>query len=275
MERLATGQTVPAGAGPGDNLFTNPSRSRHTDSTILLMTSLGGAMAAHGVLIPPVHTKRGRRTTLQTVLLACGIAAPLLYAFMLVLVPLRWEAYSSVDQTVSELSAIGAPTRPLWVPLGMVYTLLLAAFGWGIWVSTRGDRRLRVVGALMIACGVFGLFWPPMHLRGVEVTLTDTLHIVWMMVSGLLTLAAMGFSAAAFGRRFRLYSIATIVLMVVFGALTSLDAPRIQANLPTPWIGVWERCDVAVWMLWIIVLAVALLRRKVHRGGTNPAEGEQ
>ena len=227
-------------------------------------------MAAHGVLIPPVHAKRGRRTTLQTVLLACGIAAPLFYVFMLVVVPTRWEGYSSASQTVSELSAIGAPTRALWVSLGVLYTLLVAAFGWGIWASTHGNRRLRIVGGLMIACGVFGLFWPPMHLRGSIVTLTDTLHIVWMAVSGLLTLVAMGFSAAAFGRRFRLYSIATIVLMVAFGALTSLDAPRIQANLPTPWIGVWERCNVAVWMLWIIVLAIALLRRKAHHRETAP-----
>ena len=141
----------------------------------------------------------------------------------------------------------------------------MVAFGWGIWASTRGNRRLRVVGGLLIACGVLGLFWPPMHLREVLAagggTLTDTLHIVWTTVSNLLTLLAMGFAAAAFGKRFRLYSIATMVLMVAFGALTAVDAPRIQANLPTPWIGVWERLNIAVWMLWIVVLAVELLRR--------------
>jgi hypothetical protein len=198
-------------------------------------------------------------------LLACGIAAPLLYLAMLVFVPLGWPEYSSASQTVSELSAIGAPTRPLWVPLGIVYTLLVAAFGWGIWVSTRGNRRLRVVGSLMIACGVFGLFWPPMHLREVLAagggTLSDTLHIVWTIVSNLLTLLAMGFAAAAFGKWFRSYSIATIVLLVAFGAMTSVEAPGIAANLPTPLIGVWERVNIAVWMLWLIVLAAALLRR--------------
>jgi hypothetical protein len=223
-------------------------------------------MAEHGILIPPTSTAKAEpvsesRTTLQAVLLACGIAAPLLYVAMLVLVPLRWEAYSSADQTVSELSAIGAPTRPLWVPFGMLYTLLLAAFGWGIWASARGNRRLRVVGSVLAACGVFGLFWPPMHIRGAEVTLTDTLHIVWTMVSILLTLLAMGFAAAAFGKRFRVYSIATMVLLVAFGAVAGVAGPRIQANLPTPGVGVWQRLNIAVWMLWLVVLAVALLRR--------------
>ena len=45
---------------------------------------------------------------------------------MNVFVAMQWENYSSVSQTVSELSAIDAPTRPLWVPLGIVYTLLVS-----------------------------------------------------------------------------------------------------------------------------------------------------
>jgi hypothetical protein len=45
------------------------------------------------------------------------------------------------------------------------------------------------------------------------------------------------FGAAAFGRRFRLYSIVTLVILVVFGVLTFRDAPGVGANLPTPWIG--------------------------------------
>ncbi len=198
---------------------------------------------------------------MRRVLLACGILVSLLYAAMLVFVPMQWEGYSSVSQTVSELSAIDAPTRPLWVMLGRIYTVLVVAFGLGIWASARGNRALRVVGGLLIASGVLGLFWPPMHLRGTQVTLTDTLHIVWTMVTLLLTLLAMGFGAAAFGKRFRLYTIATMVILIACGAMTSVDAPRIQENLPTPWVGVWERINIGVFLLWFVVLAVALLRR--------------
>ncbi|MGH9201517.1 MAG: hypothetical protein ACRD2A_09790 [Vicinamibacterales bacterium] len=100
-----------------------------------------------------------------------------------------------------------------------------------------------------------------MHLRGTEFTLTDTLHIVWSIVTVLLMMLAIGFGAAAFGKRVRLYSIATVVILVVCGALTGIDAPRIAANLPTPWVGVWERINIGVWLLWVVVLAIALLRR--------------
>lgn len=199
---------------------------------------------------------------LRKLLLICGILSSLLYVAMNVFVPLQWDGYSYASQTVSELSAIGAPTRLLWVSLGIVYTLLVAAFGWGIWISAGQNRPLRIVGVLLVVYGVIGLFWPPMHLRGTELTLTDTLHIVFTMATVLLMMLAIGFGAAAFDKRFRFYSIATMVILVLFGVLSGLDAPRIQENLPTPWVGVWERINISVFLLWVVVLAIVLLRER-------------
>ena len=71
---------------------------------------------------------------------------------------------------------------------------------------------------------------------------------------------AIGVGAAAFGQRFRLYSIATIVVLLACGGLTFLEAPRVGTNLPTPWIGLWERINISVFLLWVAVLATALLR---------------
>lgn len=211
------------------------------------------------------------RRTREHVLLSCGILAALLYIGMLALVPMRWEGYRSAAQTISELSAIGAPTRSLWVPLGIVYTLLVAAFGYGVWRAAGRSALLRVVGGVLIVNGIVGLFWPPMHLREVLAgggkTLTDTLHVVWMAGTGLLMLLAMGFAAAAFGVRFRIYSIVSMVAMLACGAMTSADAPRLEANLPTPWMGLWERIDAAVFMLWLVVFTIAMLRRT---GGVGP-----
>jgi Protein of unknown function (DUF998) len=203
----------------------------------------------------------------RKLLLVCGILSSLLYVAMIVFVPMQFEGYSSASQTVSELSAIGAPTRTLWVSLGKVYTVLAAAFGWGVWKSAGQNRPLRIAGGLLIAYVVIGLAWPPMHQREAlaagEKTLTDTMHIVFTMVTLLLMLLAIGFAATAFGKRFRLYSIGTILIFVVFGALTGLDASRLEANLPTPWMGVWERINIYAYMLWVVVLATALLRGRM------------
>jgi hypothetical protein len=213
--------------------------------------------------------RAGRAGPLTRLLLVSGVLSSFLYGAMLVLVPMQWAGYSSASQTVSELSAIGAPSRWLWVPLGVVWTLLYVAFGWGVWRSAERNGSLRVVGGLIIATGVFGLFWPPMHQREVlaagGATLTDTLHIVWTAVNGILTLLAMGFGAAALGLRFRLYSLATMLVVLAAGALTARAAPGLEANLPTPWIGVWERLNIGAWLLWVAVLAVVLLRRAPRR----------
>jgi hypothetical protein len=204
---------------------------------------------------------------LTRLLLGCGILSSIVYAGMLVFIPMTWAEYSSASWTVSELSAIGAPTRPLWMTVGIFWALLYAAFGWGVWSA--GERRsLRLAGIAMLAAGILSLFWPPMHQREVlaagGATLTDDFHIVWTAMNGVLTLLAMGLGAAALGGSFRGYSIATMVTLLVAGGVTSLDAPELQANLPTPWIGAWERVNIGVWLLWVAVLSVMLLQRATH-----------
>jgi hypothetical protein len=195
-------------------------------------------------------------------LLLCGVASSLYYALMTAYVTSQAEGYSSLSQVVSELSAIDAPTRGLWVTLGVPYMLLLMAFGWGVWLSAGPSRALRAVGALYVAEALIGAFWPPMHLRGAETTLTDTLHIVWTAGWLAVMLTAMGLSAAVLGRRFRIYTFATLATFVAFGVLTSIEAPNLPAGLPTPYLGLWERINMGAGMLWIAVLALALVRRE-------------
>jgi hypothetical protein len=87
------------------------------------------------------------------------------------------------------------------------------------------------------------------------------LHIVWATVTVLLMMFMMGFGAVAMGRKFQLYTIISLITHLIFGILTSLEAPNISTNSPTPWIGVWERINIAVFMAWIVMLAIALLKR--------------
>jgi hypothetical protein len=101
-----------------------------------------------------------------------------------VLIAMQWDGYSPAFQTISELPAIDAPTRSLWLPPAVLYTILVTAFGWGVWTSACRSRAIRVVGALIVAYGTLGVVWPfaPMHLREVIAaggsTLSDALHII-------------------------------------------------------------------------------------------------
>jgi Protein of unknown function (DUF998) len=208
------------------------------------------------------------KPALKKVLLICGILSSVLYAAINIFVPMYWESYRSVSQTVSELSAIGAPTRSPWVWLSTPYTLLVTAFAWGVLKSAGTNRPLRIAGGLMLVYGALGVIWPfaPMHLRETLAagggTFSDTLHLILGAVTEILYLLALGFAATAFGRKFRIYSIATFVILLFFGVLTFLDAPGIAKNQPTPRIGVWERINIGVFLLWVVVLTFVLLREE-------------
>lgn len=215
----------------------------------------------------------GRVERWRQPLLTCGILAGVLYVAMTLFVGILWDGYSTADQTISELSAIGAPTRPVWMVLGTLYTALMIAFGWIVWKSAP-HRTLRIAGALLFTQAVFGVFWPPMHQRAVlaagGATLTDTLHVVWTIITSLFFMAALGFGAAGLGKRFCVYSLVTIAIMVACGAWAGTYAPDIQANLPTPGAGVWERINTSAFMIWIVVLAAALLRSPGSVGALPP-----
>jgi hypothetical protein len=217
-----------------------------------------------------------RRPGLRMALLLCGVAALPLYVVMDIVIARRYEGYRYRDRTISELSAIDAPTRSLWMPPGFVYSGLTLAFGLGVW-STAGRRpRLRAVGILAALVGLIGFVgWPfaPMHKREVLATgggtRTDTAHLALGGVNSLLFILSIIFGSATFGSRFRLYSIGTLLAMLIGGVATSVNAPRVSANEPTPWIGIFERVAVFSPMLWYATLAVGLMRE--HDGSNAPA----
>lgn len=198
-------------------------------------------------------------------MILCGLLSSLLYIVMNVLCVMRYEGYHIASQTVSELSAINAPTRKLWELMAAIYSLLSLAFGWGVWIAGIKNRMLSIVGGLLFVNAAIGFFWPPMQQREVLVaegaTLTDTYHIVFTIITVSLMMVTVAFGAAAFGKPFRRYSIITLLILVIFGALAGLAAPRIALNLPTPYVGIWERISIGAYLTWVAVLSIKLLRK--------------
>ncbi|HXQ28094.1 MAG TPA: DUF998 domain-containing protein [Gemmatimonadales bacterium] len=219
---------------------------------------------------------------IRKALLVCGVLASVVYVAGNILGALRWPGYNWISQTISELSAIGAPSRPLLAPLGAAYGALILVFGLGVLWLPNPKPALQTIGGLIVAYGAVCLTGPltPMHLRGAAAgrTLTDALHIAATTVDVLFILVIIAFGATVFGGRFRLYSFGTIAVLLVFGALAGAQGPRIAANLPTPWAGLEERVSVYGALLWFAVLAVALLRTssevpRLKRRGARAAAG--
>jgi hypothetical protein len=108
-----------------------------------------------------------------------------------------------------------------------------------------------------------------MQPRGTGNLETDRPHIILTGVLVLLTLPSMGFGALALGKRFRIYSFVTLLTMVVTGVVSAPYGARLAAGQPTPGFGVTERILIYSSLLWIVVLAIALLRRSSLRGAPS------
>ena len=105
----------------------------------------------------------------QKILLGCGILSSVLYFAGDVVMSLTYEGYSYLHQTVSELNAIGAPTRGLSIVFGLAGYVLLTSFGVGIWMLSAENRKLRVAGGVLVVLGVSGLWgvsFASMQMRG-------------------------------------------------------------------------------------------------------------
>lgn len=219
-----------------------------------------------------------RPRKLQKVLLLCGILSSLFYAGMDVIGGTRWQDYSWVSQEFSRLSAIGAPSRLLHLVLNPIYTLLVIAFGLGVWWSAGRKHALRVIGGALIVYALVSFVWPqffPENLSMPVSAFTNTMHIVITIVTVLSWMLILGYAISAFGKRFRLYSIATLLTVLLFGALTGPQAAAMAAGLPTPWLGLTERINIYSFMLWVVALAISLLRatemRDVNPGSASKA----
>jgi hypothetical membrane protein len=208
------------------------------------------------------RSERLQDSSLLKVLLACGVASSLVYAATDILATLRWEGYDWTARMVSDLLAVSAPTRSFIVVPMLVYNLLIIGFGIGVWL--RGwNRPLRVAGAMLVAYGVvsmLGLFVFPLDYEAKGAGATMHMAVTFSLI--LLMFLFIGFAAAGSGRAFRLYSVLTVGVILAGAVFSGLQIPRIEAHLPTPGLGVFERLNIYSMLLWVAVFAVALLRAR-------------
>ncbi|WP_368487957.1 DUF998 domain-containing protein [Clostridium sp. BJN0013] len=220
---------------------------------------------------PVINNNTGRKrwqasAELQTVLIALGILSSILYIITDIAASVMWSNYSHTSQTVSELIAVNAPTRLYVAILFTIYDLLIYAYGVGIMISSNGKRALKIAAFLIITKEILGLvatLFFPIHLRGVEGNFSDTMHGILTAAGVFLCMfPAMIAGAVSFKGRFRVYSIITMILFVIFGILAGSDQPKYALDMPTPMMGIWERINIYGYMFWIVVLSVMLLRFK-------------
>jgi Protein of unknown function (DUF998) len=202
---------------------------------------------------------------MRQILLMCGVMSALCYVATDIAGAILYSGYAYTDQAVSELFAIGAPTSRIVVPLFTLSSSLLVAFAVGVWLSSGHSRLRRLMAAMFAGSALVGMvLWNffPMHMRGAEPTVTDTMHLI--LATNPFVLLSIALAVAVFRGWFRIYTLATIVILLLPAVFAFQYAPEVQANLPTPGLGLAERTGQYAYALWQSALAIVLV---LERGG--------
>ena len=200
---------------------------------------------------------------LRNFLLVCGILASLLYGGTDILAGMLRTGYSFTSQSASVLSAYGESTRSLVLPLQLTAAIFLVAFAWGIWGSAGRSRTIRVIAGLLagnaVISGVAVAFFPMHHGEAMS-TLPNTMNVILMGVGVLLFQLAIVLGVVAYRNWFRFYSLGTILVLLIGDILATLGTtPTLYGN-PGPLVGIQERIMIYGDLLWLVVLAIVLIR---------------
>lgn len=220
-------------------------------------------------------------------LLLCGAIAPVFYTAVVIIGGLATDGYNPFRDTISDLVAIGAPLKTAIGIALMAASMLGAAFGVGLYERLGSHSRLFVVASISVAMvGLlsFTIIWFPVDgalgpratAEWIHIWLTAAVFVAICVAIGTFAFAARreaGFGGKPRRLSHRLgarrrsafealgsFSFAAFGFVIASGIATSVAEP-------TDWeaIGLVERLIVGTFLVWMFVVALALLRRSDAR----------
>lgn len=205
--------------------------------------------------------------TIDRALLGLGILIPFWLFFGVALTARAYPGYSHLDQAMSQLGAVGAPTHSVsaWVnnfPLGMMFVL----FAIGVARRFKASRLALLSAALILAHGLAsfatGYFSCDQGCAPVQASSSQQSH----NLAGLLMFLSLTLAAALWtllgkqllsSSRFGIFSAICVILAIVTVALmaTALADGRL--------FGLYQRLNYGVSVVWVAALAIVVLRKEL------------
>ena len=185
-----------------------------------------------------------------------GAVGPLAFAGAWIIGSATTEQYSPIDDAISRLAAVEAPTRALMSAGFVMFGVGVPLFGLALRDALAGRAWMSAVATGLATLGVAAF---PLD---VSPTIDDV-HAVWAS-AGYVTLALTPWLAAP--------SLATAGHRGAARwsrAVAVVSGLSLLATLAGPAHGLFQRAGVTVVDVWIVTAAVALLARRSARGGTG------
>lgn len=173
--------------------------------------------------------------------------------------------FNPIVNAVSELTQAGSENAVLLSSLFLIAAIMLMVFGIGLFAHYKfGQTKLIFFGGIfIILLGLFsalsGTIFPMDPFDG-EATFAGNMHIILTGLNIILIVLAIpmigiGLNKINQWKSFRLYSIVTVLIMVIFGASTSF---LIMNDIEM--LGLFERITIFAYQLWIFILAFMLIK---------------
>ena len=196
---------------------------------------------------------------LQKLLLISGIIASILYLGTDLLTGKLLIGYSFSSQTMSDLGATGSPIRPLFIILTIIASIILIAFGVGVWWVSKPAVLSGIIAGLIITNAVTTiiatLFFPNQY--GIRPAF-NTPGVILMFIGVLCFVLAMILGAFAFHGWMRIFS-ASIPIAYVLLAIIRFATANVTSSGASTMIGSQERTMAYSFLLWVMALSIYLL----------------
>lgn len=197
-----------------------------------------------------------------------GAASAVIYLAHVVVGGLLWPEYSQISNTISELTADGAPNASLLRVFTTVYGVLAVVFAVSLLLAFRAlkvRRAARIGAVLLIIMEVasfvgYGLF--PLS-GSTEMNVQNIGHIAVTVIVVLTTVTCGFFIGAGLLKTegFKKLGVFMLVCASVMVAAGLMSPVTFATGWPVG--GLVERFNIFTLQLWIFVLSVSVFRRKL------------
>lgn len=189
-------------------------------------------------------------------LAAAGIAGPVLYVVAWLVLGALDPDYSQTRDPISNLSAVGAPHALVMTVVIFVFAVLIILFAYGLRRGLPPGLWMGPAALVIAGVGYIGIGVAPLDLANLEEanllhTLSATITVFGLILAPLLCFPSLRRHPE--WRNVLVYSIATTAVGL---ALVVLASSSVFAG----WDGLMQRLVLAVALIWMIVIAIRLLR---------------
>jgi hypothetical membrane protein len=210
-------------------------------------------------------------TAVQSLLAICGIVGPILKSIAVATLAFLWPGYSHISQFMSELGAIDAPNAIIMNVTLVVFGFLMICFAFGLHKgisqgegSIVGPALVTIYGAGQVGNGIFPCApgcadpWEIGSFTGIMHNVTSNVGY-WAILLAQLVISR----RLKNDKRWLSYgSFSVVTGLISIGAFLLFSF--LLGGFLIQWAGAFQRLRHGIVLVWIIVMAVRLLRISVH-----------